>query len=134
MTFRRMRRSKTAMFGMGIACLVFLVAALADVIAPYGYADMHPEDMLQAPNWQYWFGTDQMGRDVLSRVIYSSRISIYVGVVSTIFGALMGIPLGVIAAYYGGFVDNLIIPLFYIRGGLPNFLLFLGNTLILGPR
>jgi len=93
-TFRRLRRSKTAMFGMSIACLVFLVAALADVLAPYGYADMHPEHMLQPPSWQYWFGTDQMGRDVLSRVIYGSRISIYVGVVSTIFGALMGIPLG----------------------------------------
>src|SRR5215475_9506703 len=69
-TFRRLRRSKTAMFGMSIACLVFVVAALADVIAPYGYADMHPEDMLQAPSWRYLLGTDQMGRDVLSRVIY----------------------------------------------------------------
>src|SRR5688500_14026267 len=74
---RRLRRSKTAMFGMGIACLVFLVAALADLIAPYGYADMHPEHMLQAPSWQYWLGTDQMGRDVLSRIIHGSRISIY---------------------------------------------------------
>src|SRR5688572_18574380 len=61
-TFRRLRRSRTAMFGMTIACLVFLVAALADVLAPYGYADMHPEDMLQAPSWKYWLGTDQMGR------------------------------------------------------------------------
>ena len=49
------------MFGLTIACIVFLVAALADVIAPYGYADMHPEHMLQAPSWQYWLGTDQMG-------------------------------------------------------------------------
>ena len=132
-TFRRLRRSKTALFGMGIACLVFLVAALADVIAPYGYADMHPEDMLQAPNWQYWFGTDQMGRDVLSRVIYGSRISIYVGVVSTIFGALMGIPLGIVAAYYGGFVDNLIMRLVDIWVAFPNFLLVLVITVILGP-
>jgi ABC-type dipeptide/oligopeptide/nickel transport system permease subunit len=86
------------MFGLVIACLVFVVAALADVLAPYGYADMHPEDMLQPPSWQYWLGTDQMGRDVLSRVIYGTRVSIYVGVVSTIFGALMGIPLGIIYA------------------------------------
>jgi peptide/nickel transport system permease protein len=132
-TFRRLRRSKTAMFGMGIACLVFLVAALADVIAPYGYADMHPEDMLQPPSGQYWLGTDQMGRDLLSRVIYGSRISIYVGVVSTIFGALMGIPLGVIAAYYGGFVDNLIMRLVDIWVAFPNFLLALVISVILGP-
>jgi peptide/nickel transport system permease protein len=132
-TFRRLRRSKTAMFGMSIACLVFVVAALADVLAPYGYADMHPEDMLQAPSWRYWLGTDQMGRDVLSRVIYGSRISIYVGVVSTIFGALMGIPLGIIAAYYGGFVDNLIMRLIDIWVAFPNFLLTLVITVILGP-
>jgi peptide/nickel transport system permease protein len=132
-TFHRLRRSKTAMFGMGIACLVFLVAALADVIAPYGYADMHPEDMLQAPSWRYWLGTDQMGRDILSRVIYGSRISIYVGVVSTIFGGLMGIPLGIIAAYYSGFVDNLIMRLIDIWVAFPNFLLALVISVILGP-
>jgi peptide/nickel transport system permease protein len=132
-TFNRLRRSKTAMFGMGIACMVFVVAALADVIAPYGFADMHPEHMLQPPSWQYWFGSDQMGRDVLSRVIYGSRISIYVGVVSTIFGALMGIPLGIIAAYYGGFVDNLIMRLVDIWVAFPNFLLALVISVILGP-
>jgi peptide/nickel transport system permease protein len=132
-TFRRLRRSKTAMFGMIIAGLVFVVAGLADVLAPYGYADMHPEHMLQGPSWQYWLGTDQMGRDVLSRVIYGSRISIYVGVVSTLFGALMGIPLGIIAAYYGGFVDNLIMRLVDIWVAFPNFLLALIISVILGP-
>jgi peptide/nickel transport system permease protein len=132
-TFRRLRRSNTAMFGLSIVCLVFLVAGLADFIAPYGYADMHPEDMLQSPSWQYWLGTDQMGRDVLSRVIYGTRISIYVGVVSTIFGALMGIPLGIIAAYYGGFVDNLIMRLVDIWVAFPNFLLALIISVILGP-
>jgi peptide/nickel transport system permease protein len=132
-TFRRLQRSKTAMFGMAIACLVFMVAVLADVLAPYGYADMHPEHMLQAPSWQYWLGTDQMGRDVLSRIIYGTRISIYVGVVSTIFGALIGIPLGIIAAYYGGFVDNLIMRLIDIWVAFPNFLLTLVITVILGP-
>jgi peptide/nickel transport system permease protein len=121
------------MFGMSIACLVFVIAALADVLAPYGYADMHPEDMLQPPSWQYWLGTDQMGRDVLSRVIYGSRISIYVGVVSTIFGALMGIPLGIIAAYYGGVVDNVIMRLVDIWVAFPNFLLALVISVILGP-
>jgi peptide/nickel transport system permease protein len=133
MTWRRLQRSKTAVFGMGIACLIFLVAILADFIAPYGYAEMHPEDMLQAPSWKYLLGTDQMGRDVLSRVIYGSRISIYVGLVSTIFGALMGIPLGIIAAYYGGFVDNLIMRLVDIWVAFPNFLLALVISVILGP-
>lgn len=133
MTFRRLRRSHTAVFGMSIAVLVFLVAALADVIAPYGYAEMHPEDMLQAPNQKYLLGTDQMGRDLLSRVIYGSRISIYVGVVSTIFGALMGVPLGIVAAYYGGTTDNVIMRLIDIWVAFPNFLLALVISVILGP-
>jgi peptide/nickel transport system permease protein len=133
MTLRRLRRSHTAMFGMGIACLVFLVAALADVIAPYGYAEMHPGEMLQAPGQKYLLGTDQMGRDVLSRVIYGSRISIYVGVVSTLFGALLGIPLGVVAAYYGGLIDNAIMRLIDIWVAFPNLLLALVVSVILGP-
>jgi peptide/nickel transport system permease protein len=133
MTFRRLRRSHTAVFGMGIACVVFLVAALADVIAPYGYADMHPEAMLQAPNGKYLLGTDQMGRDVLSRVIYGSRISIYVGVVSTIFGGVVGVLLGIVAAYYGGIIDNAIMRLVDIWVAFPNFLLALVISVILGP-
>jgi len=132
-TLKRLRRSHTAMFGMGVAGLVFLIAALADMIAPYGYADMHPADMLQAPSWNYLLGTDQMGRDVLSRVIHGTRVSIYVGVVSTIFGALMGIPLGIIAAYYGGVLDNLIMRIIDIWVAFPNFLLALVISVILGP-
>jgi peptide/nickel transport system permease protein len=133
MTLRRLRRSHTAVLGMSIAVLVFVVAALADVIAPYGYAEMHPEDMLQAPSGKYLLGTDQMGRDVLSRVIYGSRISIYVGVVSTIFGGLAGVLLGIVAAYYGGAIDNALMRLIDIWVAFPNFLLALVISVILGP-
>jgi len=133
MTFRQLRRSHTALFGMGIACLILLVAALADVIAPYGYAEMHPAEMLEAPSRKYLLGTDQMGRDVLSRVFYGARISIYVGVVSTLFGALMGIPLGVVAAYYGGIIDNAIMRLIDIWLAFPNILLALVISVVLGP-
>jgi peptide/nickel transport system permease protein len=118
---------------MSIAVLIFLVAALADVLAPYGYAEMHPEAMLQAPGGKYLLGTDQMGRDVLSRVIYGSRISIYVGVVSTLFGALAGILLGIVAAYYGGAIDNAIMRLVDIWVAFPNFLLALIISVVLGP-
>jgi peptide/nickel transport system permease protein len=133
MTFRRLRRSHTAIFGMSIAVLVVLIAALADVIAPYGYAEMHPEDMLQAPSGKYLLGTDQMGRDVLSRVIYGSRISLYVGVVSTLCGGLVGVFLGMVAAYYGGTIDQALMRLIDIWVAFPNFLLALVISVILGP-
>ena len=133
MTFRRLRRSHTAIFGMSIAVLVVLIAALADVIAPYGYAEMHPEDMLQAPSSKYLLGTDQMGRDMLSRVIYGSRISLYVGVVSTLCGGLVGVLLGMVAAYYGGTIDQVLMRLIDIWVAFPNFLLALVISVILGP-
>jgi peptide/nickel transport system permease protein len=133
MTLRRLRRSRTAIFGMSIAVLVVLIAALADVIAPYGYAEMHPEDMLQAPSGKYLLGTDQMGRDVLSRVIYGSRISLYVGVVSTLCGGLVGVFLGMVAAYYGGTIDQALMRLIDIWVAFPNFLLALVISVILGP-
>jgi peptide/nickel transport system permease protein len=133
MTFRRLRRSHTAIFGMSIAVLVVLIAALADVIAPYGYAEMHPEDMLQAPSSKYLLGTDQMGRDMLSRVIYGSRISLYVGVVSTLCGGLVGVFLGMVAAYYGGTIDQALMRLIDIWVAFPNFLLALVISVILGP-
>src|SRR5262245_46773469 len=133
MTFRRLRRSHTAIFGMSIAILVVLIAALADVVAPYGYAEMHPEEMLQAPSGKYLLGTDQMGRDVLSRVIYGSRISLYVGVVSTLCGGLVGVLLGLVAAYYGGTIDQALMRLIDIWVAFPNFLLALVISVILGP-
>jgi peptide/nickel transport system permease protein len=133
MTFRRLRRSHTAVFGMSIAVLIVLIAALADVIAPYGYAEMHPEEMLQAPSGKYLLGTDQMGRDMLSRLIYGSRISLYVGVVSTLCGGLVGVLLGMVAAYYGGTIDQALMRLIDIWVAFPNFLLALVISVILGP-
>ncbi len=132
-TFQRLLRNKTAAFGMIVVFSVFVIAALADVLAPYGYDEMYPEQMLQMPSWRYPFGTDQMGRDVLSRVVHGSRISIYVGFVSTLLGACIGIPLGIIAAYYGGLIDHVFMRIIDIWVAFPIFLLALVFMVILGP-
>jgi peptide/nickel transport system permease protein len=132
-TFQRLLRNKTAAFGMIVVFSVFVIAALANVLAPYGYDEMYPEQMLQMPSWQYPFGTDQMGRDVLSRVMHGSRISIYVGFVSTLLGACIGIPLGIIAAYYGGLIDHVFMRIIDIWVAFPIFLLALVIMVILGP-
>ncbi len=134
MTFRRLRRSHTAIFGMSIAVLVFLVAALADVIAPYGYAEMHPEDMLQAPSGKYLLGTDQMGRDVLSRVIYGSRIShLCRGGLHHLWRRWWGCCWGSWRPIMGASSTMLIMRLIDIWVAFPNFLLALVISVILGP-
>jgi peptide/nickel transport system permease protein len=91
-TLRRLRRSKTAMAGLGIVLLLFLVAALADVLAPYSPTQTTPAS-LTVPTWQHLMGTDLLGRDVFSRVLHGSRVSVYVGVVSILLAILVGIPL-----------------------------------------
>jgi peptide/nickel transport system permease protein len=131
--FQRLLRNKTAVFGMIVVGGVLLMAALADVLAPHAYDAMYTEHMLQMPSWKYPFGTDQMGRDVLSRVLYGSRISIYVGFVSTLLGACIGIPLGIIAAYYGGLIDHVFMRIIDIWVAFPIFLLALVVMVILGP-
>jgi len=132
-TFQRLLRHKTAVFGMIVVIVVLMMAALADVLAPHAYDAMYTEHMLEMPSWQFPFGTDQMGRDVLSRVLYGSRISIYVGFVSTILGACIGIPLGIIAAYYGGLIDHVFMRIIDIWVAFPIFLLALVVMVILGP-
>jgi peptide/nickel transport system permease protein len=132
-SFQRLLRNKTAVFGMIVVIGVLIMAALADVLAPYPYDAMNTDHMLQMPSWQFPFGTDQMGRDVLSRVLYGSRISIYVGFVSTILGACLGIPLGIIAAYYGGIIDHVLMRIIDIWVAFPIFLLALVIMVILGP-
>jgi len=82
-TLRRLRRSHTAMVGLIIVCLLLLVALLADVLAPYSPIQTTPHN-LWTPGWKHPMGTDLLGRDVLSRIIYGSRVSVYVGVVATL--------------------------------------------------
>jgi peptide/nickel transport system permease protein len=131
-TLRRLRRSHTAMVGLTIVLFLLLVAALADVLAPYGPTQTTPNSMAP-PTWQHPMGTDLLGRDVLSRIIYGSRVSIYVGVVATALGTILGVPLGLVAGFYGGRLDNLIMRLMDVLLAFPIFLLAIVIMVILEP-
>jgi peptide/nickel transport system permease protein len=131
-TLQRMKRSKTAMIGLTIVCLLLLVALFAGVIAPYSPTETTPAS-ISPPSWQNLMGTDLLGRDVFSRVIYGSRVSVYVGVVSILLAIFVGIPLGTVAGFYGGRTDQIIMRLMDIVLAFPIFLLAIVIMVILEP-
>ncbi len=131
-TLQRLRRSKTAMIGLTIVVLLLLVATFANFIAPYNPTRTSPVSM-STPTLDHWMGTDLLGRDVFSRVIHGSRVSVYVGVISIIGSLLIGIPLGMIAGFYGGHIDNLIMRLMDVMLAFPIFLLAIVLMVILEP-
>jgi peptide/nickel transport system permease protein len=101
------RLSGPAKVGLAIVFIVILIALLADVIAPYAYDAMNYSNVHVAPTREYMFGTDQFGRDVFSRVIKGSRISLAYGIGSAVVGLLLGVPLGLWAGYKGGRIDEM---------------------------
>ena len=120
---RRLRRSTTAVAGAGIVALLLVVALFADVLAP-GSPTMNDQTRTFAPpSWDHPLGTDQLGRDMLSRVIHGTRLSLLVGVSSVLLALFVGVPFGMIAGYYGGRVDGLIMRVMDLILAFPIYLL-----------
>src|SRR5262245_48585667 len=101
-TMHRLQRSTTARCGLGMVLVLVLVALLADVLAPYSPILNDPTATFQPPSWHHVLGTDQFGRDMLSRIIYGSRVSLAVGLASVLLAVCLGLPLGLLAGFYGG--------------------------------
>lgn len=122
-TYQRLKRSKSAMAGFFLVVALLVVAVLADVIAPADPARIFPGEALQFPSVNHLMGTDQIGRDVLSRVVYGTRISIMIGFSSIILAMLVGVPLGIASGYYGSTVDFLVMRVMDLIMAFPIFLL-----------
>jgi ABC-type dipeptide/oligopeptide/nickel transport system permease subunit len=120
---RRFRRSTTALVGVAIVLALVLLAIFADVLAPRDPIASDQSRTFQRPSWDYPLGTDQLGRDMLSRIIHGSRISLAVGVSSVLLALLLGVPLGMIAGYYGGRVDTLVMRVMDLILAFPIYLL-----------
>lgn len=131
--FNRLKKNKMAMFGLVIIILLVFLALSADFIAPYGYDDQNLKDRLISPNSKYLLGTDNFGRDILSRIIYGSRISLQVGFIAVGISAIIGGALGSIAGYYGGRLDNFIMRAMDILLAIPSILLAISIVAALGP-
>ena len=119
--------------GFIIIVLVFILAMLAPIIAPYDPNDINVKAILLSPSWQHWMGTDGLGRDVLSRMLYGGRISLLVGLVAVGIATFIGIILGAIAGYYRGWVDTLIMRLVDVMLSIPSFFLILAVIAFLTP-
>ena len=130
---RRLRRSTTALVGAGIVVVLIVVAILADALAPRSPIASDQTHTFERPSWDYPLGTDQLGRDMLSRLIHGSRISLVVGVSSVLLALFVGVPFGMIAGYYGGRVDTVIMRAMDLILAFPIFLLAILLMVIFAP-
>ncbi|HXF82974.1 MAG TPA: ABC transporter permease [bacterium] len=131
---RRLRRSRSALLGGTILMLLILAAAAAPLLASYDPLAMNPLDRLQPPSARHWLGTDVLGRDLFARIVFGARISLQTGVVSVTIAILLGVPLGLLAGYYGGVVDRVVTQLVDLMLTFPGILLALVVVAVLGPN
>ena len=131
---RQFLRNRGATFGAVLVLLVVLVALLAPLLAPYNPIEMHPKDRLRPPSAQYWMGTDHYGRDIFSRVVYGSRISLQVGILANLFSVILGMIIGLAAGYYGGAFDGIIMRFMDMIFAFPGTLLAISIIGLIGQR
>jgi peptide/nickel transport system permease protein len=129
----RLSRNKGAMLGAAIVFLLIMSAFLASWIAPFDPIKIDPGDALQPPTWKHLAGTDPFGRDILSRLIFGTRISIQVGLISVGISGSLGGLLGLYAGYFEGWLDNVISTVVNIMLAFPGILLALSIMAMLGP-
>ncbi|MEP2618889.1 MAG: ABC transporter permease subunit, partial [Marinomonas sp.] len=131
--------NKGALGGLIVIALIFFMALFANFIAPHSPSDQYRDALLLPPawleggNWSFVLGTDDVGRDILSRLIYGSRLSIAVGIVAVTASLVMGILLGLVAGYCKGVVDTAIMRIVDIMLAMPSLLLAIAIVAILGP-
>jgi peptide/nickel transport system permease protein len=130
---RRLSKNPSAVIGLVVAVLLALMAILAPLIAPYPYAKQDLMHTRAAPSRQHLFGTDELGRDILSRIVWGSRFSLSIGVLAVAMGTSIGMFFGAITGYFGGTVDNLIMRLMDVFQSIPGILLTITISVVLGP-
>jgi peptide/nickel transport system permease protein len=131
--FRRVVRRKPAFFGLAIVLLFFAVAALAPLIAPADPIQSNWGLIRKAPSAAHWLGTDDLGRDQLSRILWGARASLLAGVVSVTIALALGVPIGLAAGYAGGWVEGAIMRVIDAALAIPFLILAIAMATFLGP-
>lgn len=132
-TLIRLRRNYLAVLGIIILLILIFTAVFADKLAPYGYAEQNYMMIRQPPSATHWLGTDEFGRDVLSRLIYGSRISLQVGLIAVSISLIAGGAIGAVAGYFGGRIENLLMRIMDVQLAIPTILLAIVISSALGP-
>ncbi|MBA7527043.1 putative D,D-dipeptide transport system permease protein DdpC [subsurface metagenome] len=131
-----LKQNKLTFIALIIILFLVIIAIIAPFIAPFSshiYGSVNPQDKLLAPSRVYLFGTDELGRDIFSRVLYGTRISLLVSLIAIVMGLLIGVPLGLMAGYYGKFTDEFIMRIADMFLSFPPLLLAMAIAAFLGP-
>jgi peptide/nickel transport system permease protein len=129
----KFRRNKPALTGLIILGIFFLIALLANFISPYNPAAII-ENSTQPPSLQHWFGTDEIGRDIFSRIIFGARVSLSVGFVAVVIAVVVGTIVGAVAGYFGGWVDGSLMRFVDVMLAFPSIFLLLTIQVMLQPN
>lgn len=132
MTIRRLLKNKSAMIGIIIVIILALLAILAPWIIPYDYTEINVMDAYQGPSMAHLFGTDNLGRDIFSRIIYGGRYSLRLGIMTVLLSMSVGVVIGAISGYCGGSVDMIIMRLLDVQSSIPGMLLSIVVAAVLG--
>lgn len=130
--FYNCRRNVNFVVGFLMILSLILVAIFAQQIAPYNYDEPHKQDRLQAPNSTYLFGTDDFGRDMFSKVIYGTRITLWVALLGTSIQLFLGVVVGLLCGYFGGWVDKVLLFITDVTWCVPGTILALAVVTVLG--
>ncbi len=133
MTVSTVFRNRLAVSGLLVLAVLILVAIFAPWIAPYGVNELNVPSRLEGPSLAHPFGTDNLGRDVLSRVVVASRVSLQVGFIAVGIALALGVPVGLIAGYYGGRIDSILMRIMDVLFSVPAIVLAIAILATLGP-
>lgn len=129
---KRLFRNKGALAGVIVMILLLLATIFGPMLSPYNYAQLDPFNMFATPNAQHLFGCDEFGRDILTRVMYGGRYSLFIGLFAIALALVCGVTLGSIAGYFGGKVDNIIMRVMDVIQAIPGMLLSIAISSVLG--
>lgn len=132
--WERFKNNRLALISLFILGALVLIALLAPWIAPHDPAEQDLLNKLKPPSSEHWFGTDDLGRDLLTRVMYGARVSLAVAIFSVIFNLIIGITVGSLAGYYGGKVDSILMRFVDIMLAFPQFFLLITVVTLLKPN
>lgn len=129
---RKFKKQKTALVALGFICLLVVIAIISYQVVPYGINEYDYSSIMQGPSAKHLFGTDEFGRDLFSRILCGTRISLSVGLLSVTIGAVLGTILGLLGGYYGGLLDSCIMRVCDVLFAFPGIILAIAIVAILG--